>query len=337
LNENNIDRVEILSAFGTPNDNCLISSSLDSALETRVINGQTEYLLASKDHESGNTQVWNLDTEKVIQTFNDVNADTVLFIPDERTLITFSRYEPGTLTAWDIQSGNQQRKFTFEGNRFYDDRISISQDGLRIALFSCSPNAVDCHVSEFNLQTDKISSTKYVFPLYSETPPPHSYSPNGNLVAVTYGFDDKLHFLDLTNHKDTILQFPFSSRDEVFLSEAIISTISISSNENHLAGGAINGDVYIWNIADGTLLKSFEAHKQSRTDGWTGGVKILEFSPESNLLVSVGYDGFTKLWDTSAGVLLKEINTCHHFGGFTQDGRHLVTVGEKGIEVWGIP
>jgi hypothetical protein len=52
--------------------------------------------------------------------------------------------------------------------------------------------------------------------------------------------------------------------------------------------------------------------------------------------LSVGYDGFTKLWNIPSGDLLKEIKTCHHFGGFTQDGRYLVTIGRNGVEKWGL-
>jgi len=337
LNENSVDKVENLATFGKPIKNCLISSSLDSALETRVVNGQTEYLLGSKNYESRNIQVWNLGTEKVIQTFNDINADAVLFSSDQRTLITFSRYEPGTLTLWDIQSGNQQQKHTFEPNHYYDERISVSPDGSRIAFFLAPYNVEDFRVSEFNLQTKKSNNIEHDFPLFAETPPPHIYSPNGNLIAVTYDYDDKLHFLDLTNHNDTILQFPFSNLNDVAVAEAIISTIAISSNEKYLVGGTLSGDIYLWNVIDGTLLKTIKAHITQRTDGWLGGVKLLEFSPKSNLLLSLGYDGFMKLWDATTGILLKEINSCPHFGGFTQDGRYLVTVGKKGIELWGIP
>lgn len=337
LNENNLEKVENITTFGTPSESCIISSSPDSALGSRLINGQTEYLLAIKDRESRNIQVWNLGTENVIQTFDDRNADTALFAPDQQTLITFSRYGSGTLTLWDLQTGNQLQEFLFESNHWYDEHISISQDGLRIAFFSCSPNAVDCHVSEFNLQTNKISSTDYVFPLYGDIPiPPHTYSPNGNLVAITYNSDHKLHFLDLTNHKDTILEIPFSTLNDVWLAKAQFEALAISSNQRYVVGGALNGDVYVWNFADGALLKIFEAHTTQRSDGWIGAIKSLEFSPESNLLLSVGYDGFTKLWDINARVLLKEINTCHYFGGFTQGGRYFVTVGKNGIEVWGI-
>jgi WD40 repeat protein len=253
-------------------------------------------------------------------------------------LISFSRYEPGRLSLWDIQNGNQRQEFYLEPNHWYDEHISVSQDGLKIAFFSCSPNAVNCHVSEFNLQTEKINSTEYIFPLYGDIPiPPHIYSPNGNLVAITYNSDNKLHFLDLTNHKDTVLESLFSNLNDVWLEEAQFETLAISSNERYIVAGALNGDIYLWNVVDGTLLKVFQAHTTRRSDGWLGAIKILEFSPESNLLLSVGYDGFTKLWDTNSRVLLKELDTCHHFGGFTQDGRYLVAVGKKGVELWGIP
>lgn len=298
----------------------------------------TEYLLASKDYENNKIQVWNLITKELVQSFNDeISADAVLFASDLNTLVSFSRYEPGILILWDIQSGDQRQEFTLKPNFYFDEKVSLSLDGLRISFFGAPFNSTYLHVSEFNLQTSQIVDADYDFPIYRESPPPHIYSPSGNLIAVTYNKDDKLHFLDLTNHKDTILQFPFSNLDEVGLADAFVETISISSNEKYIAGGTLSGDIYLWDVIDGSLLHSFGAHEPSRSDGWSGGVKILQFSPESNLLLSVGYNDSTKLWDANSGRLLKEINTCHHFSGFTQDGRYLVTVGKNGIEVWGIP
>lgn len=336
LNENNIRDIENLATFGMPSEHC-INSALDSAVETRFRNGQIEYLLATTDFESRNITLWNIETEERIQTFGSDSVDSILFTPDQNTLISFSRYDSGRLTLWDIENGDQRQEFFIEPNYYYDERISISQDGLRIAVFSCSRNAVNCQVSEFNLQTNKLSRTNYVFPLYGENPPPRSYSPKGNLISITYNSDNNLHFLDLTNRKDTILEFPFSNIYDIALAEAIFSTMAVSSNEKYVSGGALNGDIYIWDVADGSLLKVFQAHTTQRSDGWLGAIHILEFSPESNLLLSVGYDGFTKLWDVNSGVLLKIIDTCHHFGGFTQDGRYLITVGKNGIEMWGIP
>ena len=335
LNEINIDEIENLAKFGAPNDSCLISSQVDSALETRLVNGQLEYLLASKDRENNNILIWNIETRTITQILIETDSNSVLFSPDQKTLITFSNSDTSTLILWDIQSGSQQ--ITYKLNGYYDDRISISQDGLRIGLFSGNSYVEDWQISEFNLQTNQINDTDYDFPLYRETPPPHVYSSKGNLVAVTYAKDDKLQLLDLTNNKDTVLQFPFRNLEEVGLAEAFVSTLSVSANEKYVAGGTLGGDIYIWSFADGSLLRVFKAHETNMADGWIGGVKILEFSPESNLLLSVGYDGFTKLWVTGEDNALKEIDTCHTFGGFTQDGRYLVLVGKNGVEIWGIP
>jgi WD40 repeat protein len=338
LNENNIDKVEKLATFGTSYEKCFFSSKLDSALITRLINSQTEYLLANKDRDNQNIQVWDLEAQKIIQTISDINSNIISFHPDQRTIISFFANETAQLILWDIQSGKQQQQYILDRTRLYDDRyMSVSRDGLNIALFTVRDYGVDFRITEFNLQTNQINNADYEFPLYYETPPPHIYSPTGKLIAVTYGIDEKLHLLDLTDQKDVILEFPFTKLIDAVMAEAIISRISISSSEKYLAGSALNGDIYLWDVTNGALLRSFKAHTTQRTDGWVGGVKILEFSPESNLLVSVGYDSFTRLWDTNAGVLLMEINTCHHFGGFTQDGRYLVTVGKKGTELWGIP
>jgi WD40 repeat protein len=98
--------VENIATFGTPSESCLISSSMDSALGSRLVNGQTEYLLALTDLESQNINLWNLATKENIQTFDSNDVDSVLFHPDNQTLISFSRYEPGRLTLWDIQDRN---------------------------------------------------------------------------------------------------------------------------------------------------------------------------------------------------------------------------------------
>ena len=305
-------------------------------LETRFVNNQTEYLLATIELDSRNIQIWNLNTEEITRTLHTMDVDSVLFHPDHKTLISYSR-EPGTLTLWDIQSGNEIYEYYLDTDNYNGKQISVSQDGLRIALFSFPYNLSTTQLSELNLQNGQKNNAYYDFPLYGETLPPHIYSPEGSLIAITYSGDNKLHLINLANRNDTILQFPYENKDEVIQAEAIISTVTMDSSEKYVVGGAINGDIYIWNVSDGTLIKSFKAHKTQRADGWVGGIKILEFSPLSNLLLSVGYDDSTKLWNATTGVLLKEIKSCHHFGGFTQDGRYLVTVGKNGIEIWGIP
>lgn len=337
LNENNINEIKRLAIFGDSKEYCLISSSLDTDISIRLEHGQIEYLLAINNYEANQIEFWNLETEEILQTIPIDDVDNVLFSPDQASLITLSSYDPQKISIWDIESGTERQTFELKPDYGYDERINISQDGLRIAFFLSRRFSERFRVSEFNIQTTRTSETFYDFPLYREQPSPRIYSPSRNLLSITYGIDDKLHLLDLTNQKDSILEFPFANITDAVMEEEILESVALSSDEKFLVGGTLGGNIYVWNFSTGKLLYKLYAHTSDISDGWIGGIKILQFSPESNLLLSVGYDGYTKLWNASTGVLLKEINTCHHFGGFTEDGRYLMTVGINGIELWGIP
>lgn len=337
LSENNVDEIKTLAIFGDSKEYCFNYSSLESDISIRLKNERFEYLLANNDYEANQIEIWNLEAEEVLRTIPIDDVDSVLFSPDQTSLITLSGYDPPKISIWDIESGAERQTFKLKPDYGYDERINISQDGLRIAFFLSRRYSERFRVSEFNIQTARASETFYDFPLYREQPPPRIYSPSGNLLSIAYGIDDKLHLLDLTNQKDFFLEFPFESSFDAVMEEEILETIALSSNEKYLVGGTLGGNIYVWDFSTGALLYKTHAHTTDISDGWIGGIKIMQFSPESNLLLSVGYDGYTRLWDVSTGVLLKEINTCHHFGGFTEDGRYLVTVGKNGIELWGIP
>jgi WD40 repeat protein len=340
ITEKNAGRIVNLSVFGAASDSCLISPNLDTVLEVQMIDGTPQYLLANKELEGQSINIWDIEAEKVIQTFDGLDIDSIFFHPDKNALISFANREKSVISFWDIASGKLRNQFVLNRkNMYYDDYLSFSKNGLRASTFSGYGNALDIRVSEFDFQSAALESQDYSFALYSEEGPTSTqfYSPKGNLVAVVNGIDDKLHFLDLTNDRDILLEFPFGNYDEIISAGAVFSKASMSWDERYIVSGALNGEIYVWSTADGSLLTILKAHKTRGVDGWGGGIKNLEFSPAANVLLSVGYDGSTRLWNIPSGVLLKEIDTCHHFGGFTQDGRYLITMGKNGIEKWGLP
>lgn len=338
LNTSNVQKIKNLAIFGKSDGSCYRSSELGGTIQTVLRNEKIEYMLADKylNFRKDKVEIWNLETQTIVQSFSSVDIDNILFHPDQNSLISSTRNEKLTLKLWNIESGNELFSFFLEGG-YAAERIIVSPDGLKIALFSGRGDGSGFRVNELNLQTNRVSDFYYDLPFYYDVVPPYLYSAKGNVFAVTYAKDEKLYLINLSNEKEMVLEFPFHSRDDVFDAEAIISTLAIAPDEMRLVGGGLNGSIYIWNIEKGNLIKPINAHTPNRVDGWVGGVKILEFSPQSNLLLSVGYDDFTKLWDGKTGNLLKEIKGCHHFGGFTQDGRYLVLAGKSGIELWGIP
>jgi WD40 repeat protein len=340
ITENNAKKIIKLSVFGEPADSCIISSFLDTALKVQVVDETTQYLLANKELERQIINIWDIEEEKIIQAFDGVDIDSVFFHPDKNTLITFTNREKSVIGFWDTAGGNLRNNFVLDRKNLYlDNFLGISPDGLHASTFSGYGNYLDIRVSEISFQYGTLENKDSIFALFSEEGATSTqfYSPSGNLVAIVNGIDNKLHFLDLSNSKDTVLEFPFENFDEIVSAGAVFSKASMSWDEKFIVSGALNGDIYVWNTEDGVLLAILKAHQTEVTDGWRGGIKNLEFSPDSHLLLSVGYDGFTKLWNIPSGDLLKEIKACHHFGGFTQDGHYLITIGKNGIEKWGIP
>jgi len=78
--------------------------------------------------------------------------------------------------------------------------------------------------------------------------------------------------------------------------EGILS-IAISPDVAILAVGYIGGPIRLWQISDGSLLRSMEEHG--------GGVGDLDFSPDGSLLVSAGWDATVRLWEVETGALLQ--------------------------------
>ncbi|KAK1433907.1 hypothetical protein QVD17_10825 [Tagetes erecta] len=67
-----------------------------------------------------------------------------------------------------------------------------------------------------------------------------------------------------------------------------IEPVSSSKDGIYLAGGASSGNVYLWEVIDGKLLKTWHAHNSPLT--------CLAFSDDSSLLISGSEDGSIVVW-----------------------------------------
>ncbi|KAA8542138.1 hypothetical protein F0562_023290 [Nyssa sinensis] len=81
-----------------------------------------------------------------------------------------------------------------------------------------------------------------------------------------------------------------------------IGPMSSTTDGVYLAGGAYSGNIYIWEVSEGRLLKNWHAHQKSLTS--------LVFSKDDSLLISGSEDGMIIVWPLIS--VLDESNS----GGF---------------------
>lgn len=99
-----------------------------------------------------------------------------------------------------------------------------------------------------------------------------------------------------------------------------IFSLALSPDGKLLATGDIDGQIHLWQMADGKNLLTFKGHE--------GVVWTVAFSPDGQTLASGGHDGLIKLWDTQTGDCLKTLDK--HTGivwsvSFSPDGQTLAS------------
>ncbi|MFN6567299.1 WD40 repeat domain-containing protein [Dendronalium sp. ChiSLP03b] len=111
-----------------------------------------------------------------------------------------------------------------------------------------------------------------------------------------------------------------------------IYALALSPDGKLLATGGQDGQIYLWQMADGKNLLTFKGH-----ENW---VWTVAFSPDGQTLASGGHDRLVKLWNTQTGDFLKTLD--RHTGVvysvcFSPDGQTLASCSlDTSIRLWDI-
>ncbi|HIK07019.1 MAG TPA: hypothetical protein IGS40_20400 [Trichormus sp. M33_DOE_039] len=130
------------------------------------------------------------------------------------------------------------------------------------------------------------------------------------------------------------VNFQNSAFDQSVFAKSLKSVFSLalSPDGKLLATGDIDGQIHLWQMADGKNLLTFQGHEDLV---WT-----VAFSPDGQTLASGGHDGLIKLWDTRTGDCLKTLDK--HTGivwsvSFSPDGQILASGSlDTSIRLWDI-
>lgn len=292
-----------------------------------LINGDEKYVAAVEDPPGQISLIDIPSGENVISLALDCcGIGGFAFAPDRKTAATLSG---SILNLWDLSTKRIIYEERFDKD--YSNAIAFSPDGSKIFLTDFEDYDI-----EYDLETrtlKKLSRHSYVYD-FSDPFAVDNFHFNsfGNLVELEFEINydgSKPIYRDLVTNQTITIPY------EAFADSQFPETFTLDSSNQHLVFGNAGG-IYVWDLISLKQIWHLDKHEWRGGDGWIGAIKSLMFSPQSNLLVSVGWDETTRLWNATSGVELRTLNVCCS-ASFTPDGRYLVTAGDGVIRVWGIP
>jgi WD40 repeat protein len=226
---------------------------------------------------------------------NALNGGTIVFTPDNRTLI--SPDETGVIYLWDVPT--RTVRMTLQGHTSVVFVIAISPDGTLLAS-SSQDNTVrlwDLTTGQQRAILDRIPGGSFAV----------AFSPDGKTVASA-GYRSIARLWDVaTGEESTVLE---GLPNDVF-------SLFFSPDGKSLASAGINNTVTVWDVATGKIRLTL-----------TPGVTLLGFTPDGTLIGGSGGNGDIFLWDAAAGeerFVLQGHQNLVPAAAFSPDGRLLAS------------
>ena len=239
----------------------------------------------------GRVELWDVATRRLQRVLTEENDrfGWVAFSP-VRNLLAATSYEASVL-LYDLESGTETRlKVPFEKGNWRVDRVTFSQDGSKLAIYSVSKDksiknevwVVDAHSYQ----------TVYRHTSQNQGGGGHQgglqLSQDGQLLYIAYGTPDDyaIRCIDLVAERELWRTAPLSNT-------AGTSSLALSPDGRLLASVSfyINPKIYIWDAQTGQSIRTLEGH--------THWVCKLLFTRDGGQLVSAATDQTIRFWNTT--------------------------------------
>jgi serine/threonine protein kinase len=284
-----------------------------------------QYLISGD--EGGTVAIWNLSFPQPIATYCiNYPVCTVAVSPNRSQIATGDKNRK-------IQIRRQEAVMT-SMKELHVDLSNLDSHGGFVYTVQFSPDgqilasgSADHRIRLWNADTGKIIAT---LDGHDRAVTAVRFMPNGQIL-VSASADQTIRFWDVGErkllktvhpHTDKIHDLAISQDGKIIISGSsdraigirqlgntnykthldaldVVLAVAISPNRKTIAAGLIDGQIQIWDLINGSSICVFQAHQAA--------VKSLTFTPNSNNLISAGWDRTIKVWQTSPATNLQRI------------------------------
>jgi DNA-binding beta-propeller fold protein YncE len=266
-------------------------------------------LLAAGDSGTRSTEVWNVDTGRLIANFTDQGgwgATAVAFSPDGKLLAIADA--GGSAYLWDVATGRHTATFTDPGGGL--GGVAFSPDGTLLAV-----GEGNWHAAVWDIATGRLALNLRVASGIEGV----TFSRDGTLLAAA---GRPAFVWDVATGKRIATLY-----DPGSLTGDGLSDVALSPDGKLLAAADTNGNGYLWDIATRAIIATLTA------PGQHSSLNGIAYSPDGTL-VATADRGHVYLWDAATGKLAGTFRdpTYGQVAGvaFSPDGRVLAAADSNG-------
>ncbi|MEZ5944321.1 MAG: hypothetical protein R3C18_23270 [Planctomycetaceae bacterium] len=224
------------------------------------------------------------------------------FAPDSRSL--WSASADGQIRRWAYAAPGPTRQFNHGGPVY---GVAVTHDGKYVV--SCSAD-----------QTVRVWDTttgQQRFQLNGHQGPVHAVVLNSDeTLAVSSGADGTLRLWDIVGGRQI---------KELIRYDSTMYSIAIHPQGNPVAAAGADRKVHLLDLITGAEQRVMEGHSDY--------IHSVQFSPDGSRVLSFGYAGFLKIWNTADGRLLHESRhgSVGNFASYSPDGKRILLSNGDGL------